>query len=202
MDKTLKLMLGLLTAFALCKYSQAEWNATKDTANKTVSCRSHDNSSNCTDAKDDHRWSGHFSKCPQEYTHYCIHGTCHFVQEQNSPACRCEKGYIGSRCEYLDLDLLVGGQKQIVIAGVIAGLVFLLLVIVFICICTHRLKLCRKRRRKKEKMDEVETLHALHTLNTNEASSAPADTSDTNECCEAGLQGFPPAGQDDSLTDK
>ncbi|KAI4893193.1 hypothetical protein NFI96_018501, partial [Prochilodus magdalenae] len=90
-----------------------------------------------TDAKDDHRWSGHFSKCPQEYTHYCIHGTCHFVQEQNSPACRCESGYIGARCEYLDLGWLVGDRKEIVIAGVVAGLVFLLLVIVFICICAQ-----------------------------------------------------------------
>uniref|UniRef100_A0A8B9H2W8 Uncharacterized protein n=1 Tax=Astyanax mexicanus TaxID=7994 RepID=A0A8B9H2W8_ASTMX len=38
--------------------------------------------------EDDHRWSGHFSKCPQEYAHYCVHGSCHFVQEQNTPACR------------------------------------------------------------------------------------------------------------------
>uniref|UniRef100_A0A3B1IYL0 Betacellulin, epidermal growth factor family member n=1 Tax=Astyanax mexicanus TaxID=7994 RepID=A0A3B1IYL0_ASTMX len=181
MDRIHRLMLWIITAFALCKYSRAEWNATKDTVNKTVSCRTHDNSSNCTDAKDDHRWSGHFSKCPQEYAHYCVHGSCHFVQEQNTPACRCESGYIGSRCEYLDLGWLVGDQKQIVIAGIIAGLVFLLLIIVFTCICVHtRLKLCRKRRRKKEKREEVERLHSLHTLNSNEASSPPTETCDTN----------------------
>ncbi|XP_066501319.1 probetacellulin isoform X1 [Hoplias malabaricus] len=180
MDKAHKLILGIITAFALCKYSQAEWNATKDTANKTVSCRPHDNSSNCTDAKDDHRWSGHFSKCPEEYTHYCIHGTCHFLQEQNSAACRCESGYIGARCEYLDLGWLVGDRKEIVIAGVVAGLVLLLLLIVFTCICVTRLKIGRKKRRKKEEKDEMERLRVLPTLNANEVLSAPADTSDTN----------------------
>ncbi|XP_026855166.1 probetacellulin isoform X2 [Electrophorus electricus] len=176
MDKTHKLMLGIFTVVALCKYSQAQWNATKDTINKTVSCGPHDNNSDCADEKDIHRQSGHFSKCPQEYEHFCIHGTCQFVQEQNTPACRCESGYIGSRCEYLDLGWLVGDRKHIVIAGVIVGLVFLLLVIVFTCICVHRLKLCGKKR-KNGKRDEVER---LNTLNPNEASAVPADTSDTN----------------------
>lgn len=37
----------LAVAIALCKHSQAEWNATKAPANKTVSCSPHDNSSNC-----------------------------------------------------------------------------------------------------------------------------------------------------------
>ncbi|XP_060747281.1 probetacellulin isoform X2 [Tachysurus vachellii] len=174
MEKTHKLLLGIFTV-ALCKYSQAEWNTTRDTANKTVSCGPHDNSSNCTDLKDIHQWSGHFSKCPDDYLHYCIHGMCRFVQEQNTPTCRCESGYIGARCEYHDLGWLVGEQREIVIISIISGLVILLLIIVFICICAQ--KLYRKKRRKQQKRDEVER---LNTLNTNEASPATGDVSDTN----------------------
>ncbi|KAG1943439.1 protransforming growth factor alpha [Pimephales promelas] len=93
---TRMLIWGIISAVVLCKYSQAEWNTTNAQANGTVSCNPHDNSSNCTDSKDDHKWSGHFSKCPKEYKHYCIHGDCRFVEEQNTPSCRCEMGYIGS----------------------------------------------------------------------------------------------------------
>lgn len=42
----------------------------------------------CTDVKDDHQWSGHFSECPDKYINYCVHGSCRFVQEQNTPTCR------------------------------------------------------------------------------------------------------------------
>ncbi|XP_067232123.1 probetacellulin [Chanodichthys erythropterus] len=178
MDRTRRFILGLIAAVVLCKYSQAEWNTTKAPANRTVSCGHHDNSSNCTDSKDDHTWGGHFSKCPKEYQHYCIQGVCRFVKEQNTPSCRCEAGYIGTRCEYLDLGFHVGERRKIVIACVVAGLVFLILLIVFICVCTHkRYKPCRKKKRKKETSDEEAK---LSSLNAHEASAAPVDTSDTN----------------------
>ncbi|KAF4077538.1 hypothetical protein AMELA_G00209250 [Ameiurus melas] len=154
MEKTYKLLLGIFTV-ALCKYSQAEWNTTRDAANKTVSCGPHDNSSNCTDSKDIHQWSDQFSECPDKYTHFCIHGTCHFVQEEDRPICKCENGYIGARCEYLYFDWLVGEQREIVIISIISGLVILLLIIVFICISAHR-RLYRKRSKEK-KRDEYES---------------------------------------------
>ncbi|XP_060791054.1 probetacellulin isoform X2 [Neoarius graeffei] len=175
MEKTHTLLLGIFITVALCKYSQAEWNTTRNTANKTVSCGPHDNSSNCADIKDIHQWTDHFSKCPEEYAHYCIHGTCRFVQEQNTPTCRCERGYIGARCEYLDFDTLVGEQRELVIISIVSGLVILLLTVVFICICTQRLY--RKKRRKRKKRDEVER---LNTLSTNEAPPAIGEVSDTN----------------------
>ncbi|XP_076836465.1 probetacellulin [Brachyhypopomus gauderio] len=177
MDKTHELMLWVFTVVALCKYSQAQWNATKDTANTTVSCGPHDDSNNCSEETDIHGESGHFSKCPQEYEHFCIHGSCHFVLELNVPACRCDSGYIGSRCEYLHLGWLKIEREHIVIAGVVAGLVFLLLVIVFIFICVHsRMKPCGKKRKNEKRRDD----ESLHTLNPNESSTVLADTSDTN----------------------
>ncbi|KAI7796230.1 probetacellulin [Triplophysa rosa] len=176
MDVTYRFILGIITAVALCKYSQAEWNTTQVTANSTVSCHHHDNSSNCTDSQDDHQWSGHFSECPKEFRHFCINGDCRFVKEQNTPSCRCEYGYIGTRCEYHDISQHVGEREKIVIACVVAVLVFLILFIIFICICSHkRYNPCRKKRRKNESVDEAEK---LSSLNSNE--SAPVDTSDTN----------------------
>lgn len=50
---------------------------------------------------------------------------------------RCQIGYIGSRCEYLNLEVQTGQRKQrIIITCAIAGLVLLILLVVFICICS------------------------------------------------------------------
>lgn len=177
MDKTYTFILGIVTAFALCKYSRAEWNTTRVSGNITVSCNHHDNSSNCTDVKDDHTWSGHFSECPTNYKHYCINGVCRFVKEQNTPSCRCESGHIGSRCEYREF--IYQDRDKIVIACVVAGLVILILFIVFICICTNkRYNPCRKKKRKNKTADEIEK---LSSLSSNEAASAAAaETRDSN----------------------
>ncbi|XP_051960462.1 probetacellulin-like [Xyrauchen texanus] len=157
-----RLLLGIITAVFICNYTKAEWNTTNAPAKRNVSCDPHNNSSNCTDSNDDHMWSGHFSKCPKEYMHFCINGACRFVKEQNTPSCRCEIGFIGSRCEHSDFSFLVGERKKIVIVCAIAGLVFLILLIVFICICKQkRYKPCRKKRRKKETRAEVEKLSSL-----------------------------------------
>ncbi|RXN00400.1 Probetacellulin [Acipenser ruthenus] len=80
---------------------------------------------------------GHFSKCPKEYKHYCIKGKCRYVVDEQQPACICEKGYIGSRCELLDFFYQRGDQKQIIIASLIAAMVLLIILIIFICICAQ-----------------------------------------------------------------
>ncbi|KAJ8393982.1 hypothetical protein AAFF_G00055150 [Aldrovandia affinis] len=174
-------VFAVFTALALCKYSRAEWNVTQEPANESVSCGPHGNGSDCTDMADTAKWSGHFSKCPKEYRHYCIHGRCRFVKEQNTPSCICPKGYIGSRCEYIDFDSHIGDQRQIIIACVIAALVFLILLIVFICICVHRHKMCRRKKRKDKKVEEMEKLKMMSsTSETRESISANAEPSETN----------------------
>ncbi|XP_029922034.1 probetacellulin [Myripristis murdjan] len=180
MAKLYRLYVGIVTALALCKYSLAEWNATEESANRTVSCHHYGNRNNCTaiaDSKDTGQWSGHFSKCPKELKHYCIHGSCRYIKEQKLPSCRCEQGFIGSRCEYVDVDGRIGEQRQIIIACVIAGLVFLILLIVFICICSHRrYRLCRQRgRRREEPRNGTEKLSMINT-STSHATSIPDST--------------------------
>ncbi len=41
------------------------------------------------------QWGGHFSKCPEELTHYCVHGECRYIQEQKAPSCRWETSQDG-----------------------------------------------------------------------------------------------------------
>ncbi|XP_042252048.1 probetacellulin isoform X1 [Thunnus albacares] len=169
MAKVYRLCVGIVTALALCKYSLAEWNTTDESANRTVShCHHHGNRDNCTADIDTGQWNGHFSKCPEDLKHYCIHGECRYIQEQKSPSCRCQHGFIGSRCEYVDLDWRIGEKRQIIIACVIAGLVFLILLIVFICICSHRrCRLWRRRgRRREEPRNGTEKLSMMDKTRT------------------------------------
>ncbi|KAI3362213.1 hypothetical protein L3Q82_012538, partial [Scortum barcoo] len=85
---TVFLFVFLAAALALCKYSLAEWNATDASANRTVStCPRHGNGDNCTDTIDTGQWNGHFSKCPEDLTHYCVHGECRYIEEQKAPSC-------------------------------------------------------------------------------------------------------------------
>uniref|UniRef100_A0A8D2J1K8 Probetacellulin n=1 Tax=Varanus komodoensis TaxID=61221 RepID=A0A8D2J1K8_VARKO len=96
------------------------------------------------------KWHGHFSKCPEEYKHYCIKGRCRYVAVEQTPACVCEIGYTGARCERLDLFYLRGDEGQIMVVSVIAVMVLATILTVCTCTCTHY---CRKRcQRKKEEM--------------------------------------------------
>lgn len=168
MSSSMRLYVGLVTALALGKYSLAEWNSTESSANRTVSCHHHGNVNNCT-VKDTRLWNGHFTKCPVELQHYCIHGTCRYIKEQSAPSCRCDSGFTGSRCEYLDLGWQIGDQKQIIIFCVVAALVLFFLLIVFICLCSHRrYRLCRRRGRQRgeEPWDDPEKFNMLPTGTT------------------------------------
>uniref|UniRef100_UPI0037E96F38 probetacellulin isoform X2 n=1 Tax=Semicossyphus pulcher TaxID=241346 RepID=UPI0037E96F38 len=162
MAKVYRLYVGLITALALCKYSEAEWNVTEETANRTVSDCHH--RGNCTaDPEDTGQWNGHFSKCPEELTHYCVHGDCRYVKEQKTASCRCLHGYTGSRCEYVNLDVQIGEKRKIIIICVITLLVILVLLIVFICFCS-RCRLCwRRRRRREEPRNGTEKLSMMDT---------------------------------------
>ncbi|CAG5867762.1 unnamed protein product [Menidia menidia] len=173
MANVLRLYTGILTALALCKYCRAEWNST-ESANRTVSlCRLHGNHNNCTETG---QWHGHFSTCPKELSYYCVHGECRYIKEQKAPSCRCQSGYIGSRCEYVDLDWQIGERRQIIIGCVIAGLVLLMVLIVFICMCPHRrCKLIWRRGRRREKPGNgTEKLSMMDT-----GTSVSAETTET-----------------------
>ncbi|XP_008291982.1 probetacellulin [Stegastes partitus] len=163
MAKVYRLYVGLVTVLALCKYCLAEWNATDESANRTVPhCHLHGDRDNCTDTGE---WNGHLTKCPEHLKHYCIHGECRFVKQQKAPSCRCDPGYHGSRCEYVDLPVPLT-DRQVIVVCIIAVLVLLILLIVVICICSHRrCRLCRRRgrRRREEPRNGTEKLSMMDT---------------------------------------
>lgn len=163
MAKVYKLYVGIVTALALCKYCLAEGNATEESANRTVPhCHRHGDRDNCTDTE---QWGGHFSKCPEELQHYCIHGDCRYVKAQKAASCRCWFGYHGSRCEFVNLPLPRTDPRQIIIGCTIAGLVLIILLIVFICLHSHRrCRLCwRRGRRREEPRNGTDRLNMIDT---------------------------------------
>ncbi|XP_037121653.1 probetacellulin [Syngnathus acus] len=165
MAKVFGLYVAILTVLALHECSLASWNTTDKAVNQTEGpCRRQGNGDNCTaPTLDTGQWNGHFSKCPHELHHYCIHGECRYIKDQKTPSCRCQYGYIGSRCEYVDLDGRIGERKQIIIICVIAALVVLILLIVFIFVCSRRrFRCCRKRsRRRGEPKNGTEKLNMM-----------------------------------------
>ncbi|XP_068429793.1 probetacellulin [Clinocottus analis] len=173
MAQVYRLCVGIVTALAFSKASLAEWD---ESANRTESlCRHHGDRDNCTaDTVDAEQWNGHFSKCPEQLTNYCIHGECRYVDEQQAPSCRCQQGYIGARCEYLDLDWRIGEKRHVIIVCTVAGLALLILIVVFVCFCSHRRcrLLWRRRRRRQEPKNGTEKLHMMDAGATHTTSAA------------------------------
>ncbi|KAM4781287.1 probetacellulin isoform 1-T1 [Cyanocitta cristata] len=130
----------------------ADTNVTAGHGTDGLTCGS---AKGCTGNGTQLRRQGHFSRCPEEYQHYCVKGRCRFFVAEQAPACVCERGYTGARCERVDLFYLRGDQGQIVIISLIAAIVTLIILIVGICLCSHH---CRRQRRKR-KAEEMETLN-------------------------------------------
>uniref|UniRef100_A0A8C3TC43 Probetacellulin n=2 Tax=Chelydra serpentina TaxID=8475 RepID=A0A8C3TC43_CHESE len=143
----------LLLALGLAVFNSvdASWNVTADYGAKRPVCSSPED---CTDNVTQWRRRGHFSRCPEEYKHYCVKGRCRYVMAEETPACVCEKGYTGARCERVDIFYLRGDESQIVVICLIVALVALIGLVICICTCSHH---CRKRRRR-NKEEEMETL--------------------------------------------
>ncbi|KAK4818326.1 hypothetical protein QYF61_011082 [Mycteria americana] len=91
----------------------------------------------CTGNVTQLRQHGHFSRCPEEYKHYCVKGRCRFLVAEKAPACVCEQGYTGARCERVDIFYLRGDHSQIVIISLIAAIVTLIILVVCTCLCSQ-----------------------------------------------------------------
>ncbi|XP_013861948.1 probetacellulin [Austrofundulus limnaeus] len=182
MVKVYRLYVEILAALALSKYCLAEGNATDVSTGRTpLHCHLHGHRDNCTAKAETQTtttttdpWSGHFSICPEELKHYCIHGECRYVQEQNTPSCRCHSNYFGSRCEYLDWEAQKGHKRRILIGCIIAGLVVLTALVMSICIYSHRRyrRCCQKQREEPrngtEKLSMMDT-RAVHTTSAEDS---------------------------------
>ncbi|XP_015236926.1 PREDICTED: probetacellulin isoform X1 [Cyprinodon variegatus] len=145
MAKMYRLYVALLTALALWKHCLAEWNTTDGSS----ACHLHGKMDNCTAENDIEEWNGHFSKCPEELKHYCIHGECRYIKDQETPSCKCQSDYMGARCEYVNISEPWKKNRNIIIGCSITVLLILMILVLSICICSHRrFRLCGQRRRQ------------------------------------------------------
>ncbi|XP_025902278.1 probetacellulin [Nothoprocta perdicaria] len=151
--------LVCVAGLALCDSVGADANATAG----GLSCSP---AGNCTGGAAAPRRRSHFSRCPDEYRHYCVRGRCRFVVAEQAPACVCEQGYTGARCERVDLFYLRGDRGQIIIISLIAAGAALVVLIVCACLCRHRY---RKQRRKR-KEEEMATLNQPRPATSEDAS--------------------------------
>ncbi|XP_009468822.1 PREDICTED: probetacellulin, partial [Nipponia nippon] len=149
---TLLLCLALASGLAFFRCVGADANVTAGHGTEGLACGV---AESCTGNVTQLRRQGHFSRCPEEYKHYCIKGRCRFLVAEKAPACVCERGYTGSRCEKVDIFYLRGDRGQIVIISLIAAIVTLIILIVCACLCSHH---CLMQRRKR-KAEEMETLN-------------------------------------------
>ncbi|XP_063814868.1 protransforming growth factor alpha-like isoform X2 [Pseudophryne corroboree] len=89
-----------------------------------------------------------FAQCPDSYTDFCYHGTCRFLVSEWEASCICSKGYIGSRCQYVDLLQVMAGEPRSFITVVLTGAFFL--VVTFIgstCLVIYFCRIKRERSR-------------------------------------------------------
>ncbi|XP_074721249.1 probetacellulin [Strix uralensis] len=149
---TLLLCLALASGLAFFSCVDADANVTASHSTEGLACGT---AESCMGNVTQLRQHGHFSRCPEEYKHYCVKGRCRFLVAEKAPACVCERGYTGARCERVDIFYLRGDRGQIVIISLIAAIVTLIVLVVCTCLCSHH---CRKQRRKR-KAEELETLN-------------------------------------------
>ncbi|XP_053317601.1 probetacellulin [Spea bombifrons] len=155
------LLLALILGLTVWPCVSSDGNS--ESEEKLIPCSEF--TENCTDTSISSKWSGHFSRCPKQYRYYCYKGKCRFVTSENTPACICEPGYTGSRCEYLDLFYLKGDRGQLVVVVLIAAMLTLVILIVCICVCSHH---WRKVHRQKKKATEVNTMENDFTVKMEE----------------------------------
>ncbi|XP_073493826.1 probetacellulin [Phyllobates terribilis] len=146
-------LLTLVLGFIVFPWVSSDGNSTTQPATRSFPCPEYID--NCSGISEPARSRSHFSRCPKSYRHYCVKGKCRFVMVLKEPACICEEGYTGSRCERLDLFYLKEDRGQLVVIGLILAMVALIIVIVSICIFSHH---CRKAHRRKMKGKEMESL--------------------------------------------
>ncbi|XP_018098936.1 probetacellulin isoform X2 [Xenopus laevis] len=142
------LLLPLFVGFTVLPFANTDGNSTAHPETTSPPCPQY--TEDCTELSPQSKWSGHFSRCPKTYRHYCIKGKCRFVTEENIPACICDLGYTGARCEYFDLFYLKGDRRHYIVIGLIVALMALIILIVGICICTHFWKKTQRKKRKEK----------------------------------------------------
>ncbi|XP_062983496.1 protransforming growth factor alpha-like [Elgaria multicarinata webbii] len=80
----------------------------------------------------------HFDNCPDAHTHYCFHGTCRYLVQEEKPTCVCHSGFVGTRCENADLLAVVAAShKKQTITTLVVVSVIASVALIIICVLIH-----------------------------------------------------------------
>ncbi|XP_026163185.1 protransforming growth factor alpha [Mastacembelus armatus] len=80
----------------------------------------------------------HFDDCPDSHRHFCLHGTCRFLILEETPACVCQQGFVGMRCEHADLLAVVAtNHRQHTVATLLVLCVIGCVLIMVVCTLLH-----------------------------------------------------------------
>ncbi|XP_047202725.1 protransforming growth factor alpha [Girardinichthys multiradiatus] len=80
----------------------------------------------------------HFDDCPDSHRHFCFHGTCRFLILEETPACVCNPGFVGMRCEHADLLAVVAtNHRKQAVATVLVLCVIGCVLIMVLCSFLH-----------------------------------------------------------------
>nr|XP_060643328.1 protransforming growth factor alpha [Anolis sagrei ordinatus] len=84
----------------------------------------------------------HFDTCPDAHSQFCVYGTCRFLVQEEKPACICQSGYVGTRCEHVDLLAVVAANhtKQTITALAVVSVVACAMLIM-VCVLIHCCKI-------------------------------------------------------------
>ncbi|XP_007890168.2 probetacellulin isoform X1 [Callorhinchus milii] len=145
------LALLIAAGFTWCNCAAADVNSTRTMEVHENLCHQK-GEKNCTEATQ----SEHFTKCEEKYTNYCVEGSCRFFVSEQQPSCVCKSGFVGSRCELVDI-LFQKEDRNHIIIGLILALAIFIILIVIIFICVHR---SHRKRKERNKREEVETLNS------------------------------------------
>ncbi|XP_029455863.1 proepiregulin [Rhinatrema bivittatum] len=95
-------------------------------------------------------------KCRSEMEDYCFHGQCMYLEEADTHFCRCDKGYIGSRC--LHSELVIQPVSREYVALTVVLIVFFLLAIALVLFFAYKRYRAKRCKQPKKEYHEVTTV--------------------------------------------
>ncbi|XP_018430352.1 PREDICTED: protransforming growth factor alpha-like [Nanorana parkeri] len=90
-----------------------------------------------------------FAQCPDTYSSFCYHGTCRFLLSELEASCVCFKGYIGIRCEHVDLlQVMAAAPPSFLVVALSVTFLAILTLIGSTCLVIYFCRVRRERNRQ------------------------------------------------------
>ncbi|XP_069486748.1 proepiregulin isoform X1 [Ambystoma mexicanum] len=99
--------------------------------------------------------------CDADKKDYCLFGRCQYIVELETFRCRCQKGYYGERCVYLELVTQPMSEEYVALTAILSVLFVIAVAVgVFFAYKWYKRTLCKKQQQPSKEYKEVPTLNA------------------------------------------